>query len=239
MVLKIENVSYSYGQIKALDGVSFEGNAGEIVGVIGSNGAGKTTLIKTIIQYLSPGSGNIYFNGTNINSFTNDTFPISYIPDAPVFYEELSVEEHLHFVKTLYPDNEINPIDLMKQLELSEHKIKIPSALSKGTKQKLSIALALLRSYNILLADEPFTGLDPKQISELKDIFIQNKQNHKLVLLSTHLLDLAEGLCDKYILIHKGIILAKGTKENLAITASLPNYSSLEGIYLKLVSDYA
>ena len=166
--------------------------AGQIVGLIGENGAGKSTMIKNITRHLKPQQGQITIDGTRVSEISNEDFPVSYIPEIPVFYEELTVIEHLHFIKALYPENTQSIPAIVAHFELEEHINKVPSALSRGTKQKLMIAMALMRAYRILIADEPFTGLDPKQIRLLKETMLQHKKDNKLVLLSTHLLDMVE-----------------------------------------------
>ena len=180
MFLEFDEISFSYPGVLALDNISFEVERGEIVGLIGANGAGKTTAILHIIRYLNPKSGRIRMDSVDISRIKNEDFPVSYIPDTPVFYEELTLLEHLHFIKALYPDNKLSIDEIIDRLELLDHLHKVPSALSKGTKQKLMIALALLRRYELLIADEPFSGLDPKQIGVFKQILKECRQEQKL-----------------------------------------------------------
>ena len=197
MFFEFNDISYSYGQSIALDSLSFFAPRGEIVGLIGENGAGKTTAVKTIVRFIKPEHGTISINGTDIQKIKLEQYPVSYIPDTPVFYEELSLLEHLQFVKALFPDIPVSIEDTIVRFDLQEHCNKVPAALSKGTQQKLSIAMALLRSFDILVADEPFTGLDPTQIAVLKDCLLEVKQAGKLVLLSSHLLSVVENICDR------------------------------------------
>lgn len=194
MFFEFNDISYSYGQSIALDSLSFFAPRGEIVGLIGENGAGKTTAVKTIVRFIKPEHGTISINGTDIQKIKLEQYPVSYIPDTPVFYEELSLLEHLQFVKALFPDIPVSIEDTIVRFDLQEHCNKVPAALSKGTQQKLSIAMALLRSFDILVADEPFTGLDPTQIAVLKDCLLEVKQAGKLVLLSSHLLSVVENM---------------------------------------------
>ena len=197
MFFEFNDISYSYGQSIALDSLSFFAPRGEIVGLIGENGAGKTTAVKTIVRFIKPEHGTISINGTDIQKIKLEQYPVSYIPDTPVFYEELSLLEHLQFVKALFPDIPVSIEDTIVRFDLQEHCNKVPAALSKGTQQILSIAMALLRSFDILVADEPFTGLDPTQIAVLKDCLLEVKQAGKLVLLSSHLLSVVENICDR------------------------------------------
>ena len=171
----------------------------------------------------------------DISNIKNEDFPVSYIPDTPVFYEELTLLEHLHFLKALYPDNKLSVDEIIDKLELPDHLHKVPSALSRGTKQKLMIALALLRCYELLIADEPFIGLDPRQIRIFRQILEECRQEQKAVLLSTHLLDMVDGICDRYIMLHRGNLIAIGTKQDIIQRHALDPGSTLEQIYLILV----
>jgi ABC-2 type transport system ATP-binding protein len=235
MFLEFDKISFSYPEVLALDCISFKVARGEIVGLIGANGAGKTTAILHIIRYLNPKSGKIRMDGVDISKIKNEDFPVSYIPDTPVFYEELTLLEHLHFLKALYPDNKLSIDEIIDRLEILDHLHKVPSALSKGTKQKLMIALALLRRYELLIADEPFSGLDPKQIGIFRQVLEECRQEQKAVLLSTHLLDMVDGTCDRYIMLHRGKLIAIGTKQDIIQRNALDPDSTLEQVYLTLV----
>ena len=233
MLLSFDQVSFSYPDVLALDRVSFQLERGEIVGLIGPNGAGKTTAILHVIGHLKPQSGVIRIWERDISGFKNEDFPVSYIPDTPVFYEELTMLEHLHFLKALYPKNRLS-IEESSKARAGDHLAKVPSVMSKN-KQKLMIALSLLRDFELLLADEPFTGLDPKQISVFKEILRECKLKGKAVLLSTHLLDMVDGLCDRFVILHRGKVVVSGTKEEIIRDHSLRPCSTLEQVYLSLV----
>jgi len=230
-ILEFKQVSKSYGKVQALQALSFLIPENKIVGLIGANGAGKSTAMRLIVRYLRPDSGDIYFKGTPIHELKNEAFPIAYIPDAPICYDELSVSEHLAFVSAMYR-TEARKAPLVHRLQLEEHLDKVPSMLSKGNKQKLSIACALLRDYEVLMADEPFTGLDPRQIKVFKDILLENKESGKTVILSTHLLDMIESLCDEFIMIDHGELLVQGSFDK--IINDNPMCASLEELYLHL-----
>lgn len=235
MYLELNDVSFSYDEIPVLIDITCGICRGEITGLVGANGTGKTTTIYSIIKKIQPQKGEIKIAGENIYSLRGDTFPVTYIPDTPLYYEELTVIEHLYFVKALYPKSEANIDTLIEKLDLKEHLYKVPGMLSKGTLQKLMIAISLLRQYEIFIADEPFNGLDPRQMSIFKDTLNEMRQQNKAILISTHLLDIAENICDKYIFLHDGKVLAMGTKEELIKKYNLPNHSSLENIYLSLI----
>ena len=235
MDFEVKQVFFSYGDVLALNGISFSANRGQIVGLVGENGAGKSTIIKNIYRYLAPDSGTITFDGKDIFAYPSGAYPVSYIPDVPVFYEELSLLEHLHFIKAIYPQGGVSIDEMIERLDMKEHQNKIPAALSKGTRQKLMIAMALMREFELLIADEPFSGLDPKQIATLKALLLEQKEKGKIVLLSSHLLDVTENICDQYVVIKNGKRLLSGSKQELLSATQLPEDSTMEAVYLKLV----
>lgn len=235
MSLEFQNISFSYGNTLILDNVSFKIYKNEITGIIGQNGAGKTSTILNAIGLLRPHNGKILFNDIEISKIKKEKFPLAYIPDTPVLFEELTIREHLTFVKTLFNKTEDDITKLIDIFDLSKHQNKIPSSLSKGTKQKLMIACTILRNFDIIIADEPFEGLDPTQINTLKNVFLQLKSEGKGVILSTHLLNMVDDICDRYIIINNGEILASGTLDEIQIQFSLPP-STLEKTYLSIVN---
>lgn len=237
MYLELRNVSFSYGQNMILRDINFGINRGEITGLIGANGAGKTTTIYNMVKRLKPNHGKIFIDGKDIISIPRSGLEISYIPDEPVYYEELTLIEHLNFVQALYPENKIDINEIIRRLNLEEHLYKIPSMLSKGTLQKMLIAISMLRTHKLLIADEPFNGLDPQQINEFKSFLLEEKAQEKGVLISTHLLDLVEGLCDKYVMLDSGTILAYGTKSDIIREFDLNPNSTLEKVYLSLIKE--
>ena len=235
MDFEVKQVFFSYGDVLALNGISFSANREQIVGLVGENGAGKSTIIKNIYRYLTPDSGTITLDGKDIFAYPSGAYPVSYIPDVPVFYEELSLLEHLHFIKAIYPQGGVSIDEMIERLDMKEHQNKIPAALSKGTRQKLMIAMALMREFELLIADEPFSGLDPKQIATLKALLLEQKEKGKIVLLSSHLLDVTENICDQYVVIKNGKRLLSGSKQELLSATQLSEDSTMEAVYLKLV----
>ena len=169
MYVNVENVNFAYDKKPILHDINFGMNKGEITGLIGPNGAGKSTMLKLMIKKMKPNNGKIIIGDNDIFSIKRDNNPVTFIPDIPVYYEELTVWEHLQFIKALYPENSVTVDSLIREFNLNQHLNKIPSALSKGTLQKLMIALALLRQYDVLLADEPSNGLDPAQTYKFKN----------------------------------------------------------------------
>jgi ABC-2 type transport system ATP-binding protein len=229
-ILSFDKVTKQFENVKALDSLSFQIPENKIVGLIGANGAGKTTALRHMIRYLVPDAGTITYRDTDVYSLPATSFPITYIPETPVYYEELTVREHVSFISAMYQtENIVQP--LISAMEMEEHLNKVPSILSKGTKQKLMILCAFLRRYELLIADEPFTGLDPKQSKGLKDLFLQQKAEGKTILLSTHLLDMVESLCDYYIMLDHGKLLAQGSLHDIAHS---DHWATLEELYLYL-----
>ena len=235
MSLEFKGVHKEYGPVQALKGVSFVLDSPGVVGLIGANGAGKTTSLRLIVRHIKPDAGEIMFNGKPLVSYPLHSYPVAYLPDEPVYYEELCVEEHFQLIAAMYqrPSSEITA--LVERLELGEHLRKMPVALSKGTKQKLSIGCALLREFELLVADEPFTGLDPRQISVVKDIFTECAASGRGVLISTHLLAVVEEVCDKFILLHQGRIKSSGTLDEIKAKHGVSPETGIEQMYLQII----
>lgn len=229
-ILTFRQVSKAFGNAQALDSLSFQIPENKIVGLIGANGAGKTTSLRLIIRYLLPDAGNIYYRDKELRSLPDTSFPISYIPDSPIFFEELTAREHLAFISAMY-GTEGKVSELIAPFEMEKHLDKVPFALSRGTRQKLMIMCALLRSFELLIADEPFAGLDPKQAKILKDVFLEQRAGGKTVLLSTHLLDIAESICDYCVMIGDGRLLGQGALGEMLAAGGHP---TLEALYLRL-----
>ena len=198
-MIEFLNVSKNYGAFTALDDVSFRIQPGEIVGLVGANGAGKTTTMKLLNRYLTPDAGTIFMDNADIFAEKN-ALPMAYIPDAPIYYEFLTVKEHFQFIRDMYPMGEYAVDELVKRFGLQQYLQKMPHALSKGNQQKLMIAMALLRNFSYLIADEPFNGLDPKHMHVLKAIFFHDFTRFLLLLChdticASSCLD-APGCCD-------------------------------------------
>ena len=237
MYVNVENVNFAYDKKPILHDINFGMNKGEITGLIGPNGAGKSTMLKLMIKKMKPDNGKIIIGDNDIVSIKRENNPVTFIPDIPVYYEELTVWEHLQFIKALYPENSVTVDSLIREFNLNQHLNKIPSALSKGTLQKLMIALALLRQYDVLLADEPFNGLDPAQTYKFKNTLKNLKKQDKTILISTHLLSLAEDFCDRYIFLYDGRIVEQGTKAEILQKQQMNKGTSLEQIYMSLIGE--
>ena len=238
MQLNVEHISKRYGTKKVLDGTSFVIKSGEITALIGGNGAGKTTTIKCLTKLMEVDEGNIYFNQQNIKSLKNKEYRVAYIPDAPVYFEQLTVLENLQFICAAYEQDEVKIMPLIKRLDLIDYMDLLPDELSKGNKQKIMIAGALLREFDILIADEPFIGLDSLRIKVLKEIFLEEKAKGKIILVSTHSLDLAQTFCDQYVILRKGKVILQADEAGVLQRGNRSDAQRIERIeeaYLEIL----
>lgn len=238
-MLKLENLSKSYsnGNIKAVDNVSFEVKPGEIFGFLGPNGAGKTTTLKMIVGLLKPDEGNIFINGLNFQEYSLEVKKmISYVPDNHEVYERLTGMEYLNFMGDMYGiSKEERSKKINEYLEIFELKDAVNDLIksySHGMKQKIVLIGALLNDPEIFILDEPLVGLDPKSAFKLKEIMRERCDAGKSVFFSTHVLEVAEKLCDRIAIIRKGQIIACGTMEELREQSE--SKQSLENIFLEL-----
>ncbi len=206
-LLKIQNVSKNYGRTRAVDDISFSVHEGEIAALLGPNGAGKSTIIKCI-------AGLLRFEGKiELCSFDNKSVEakkrLGYVPEIPAAYDLLTVKEHLEFIRRAYKVGDDGYGDeLLERFELKDKEGKLGSELSKGMQQKLSIACALLPKPDVIVFDEPFVGLDPHAIKEMKLIFSELKERGKALLISTHMLDTIGEYWDVAHIMKEGRILA-------------------------------
>ncbi|MEY4462075.1 MAG: gliding motility-associated transporter ATP-binding subunit GldA [Bacteroidota bacterium] len=215
MSIAIHNISKSYGTQKALDSISFSINKGEIVGFLGPNGAGKSTLMKILTTYLTADEGSAKVNGFDVNSQQKDVqLSIGYLPEHNPLYLDLYVREYLAFNADVYKvaKSRIEEVIQLTGLITESHK-KI-GQLSKGYRQRVGLANALLHNPDVLILDEPTTGLDPNQLVEIRNV-IKNAGKDKTVFLSTHIMQEVEAICDRVIIIDKGKIVADKQLEKL------------------------
>lgn len=238
MVLEVTNLKKKYGKTLAVNNISFTLTEGTIVGLIGPNGAGKTTTIKCIAGLLKPTEGTICILGKDIKS-SKARSNIAYIPETPEVYPMLTVWEHMKFIALAFNLEkwEAKAAELIGRFDLEEKKNELCKNLSKGMTQKVSICCNLLHDPQVLLVDEPMVGLDPKAIRELKDAFLHLKQEGKTILISTHLLDNAQNLCDSVIVMKKGSIVTTGSIEELRKTMNAGDEVTLEELFLEVTSD--
>lgn len=237
-ILEVIDLKKYYRHNKAVDGISFHLNQGEIVGLTGPNGAGKTTTIKCILGLLRKTSGEILVDGMD-SRLQKSKYKLAYIPETPDIYPMLTVWEHLKFIALAYyiKDWESYGNEILETFDLIEKKNELGKNLSKGMRQKLSICCALLHKPEVFLVDEPLIGLDPKAIRELKDAFKKMREQGKTLLISTHMLDTAEGLCDRILVLKKGNLIAEGTVEELRHSVNAEEGASLEDLFLEVTQD--
>jgi ABC-2 type transport system ATP-binding protein len=208
MSIEVTNLSKNYGAQKALDSITFSVKKGEIVGFLGPNGAGKSTLMKILTTYLAADEGVALVNDKNVISDTKEVQKIiGYLPEHNPLYLDLYVREYLAFNADLYkvPSSRIQEVIELTGLTPESHK-KI-GQLSKGYRQRVGLANALLHNPEVLILDEPTTGLDPNQLVEIRNV-IKNVGKDKTVFLSTHIMQEVEAICDRVIIIDKGKIVA-------------------------------
>ncbi len=238
-MLKIEQVSKTYGDKneKAVDNISFEVHPGEIFGFVGPNGAGKTTTIKMIVNLLAPNTGKIIINGIdNQENILEAKKQFSYVPDNPELFEKIKGIEYLKFIADVYqiPTAE-RQASIEKFLDVFEIKDAVNDPIgsySHGMKQKLALVGALIHDPQLFILDEPMVGLDPKASFELKKIMREHCDRGRSVFFSTHVLDVAEKICDRIAIIKKGKIIEVGTMTEIREKAG--SQESLENIFLEL-----
>lgn len=221
MSIKISNITKEYEGQKALDNISFEINRGEVVGLLGPNGAGKSTLLKILTTYLQATSGEARVNRFDVISEKKQVQKsVGYLPEHNPLYLEMYVKEYLSFNTRAYGVSKNNVEKVIAQTGLLTECHKKIGQLSKGYRQRVGIANALLHNPNVLILDEPTTGLDPNQLLEIRDLIKSAGKPHpdgtpgKTVLLSTHIMQEVEAICDRVLIINKGkIVLDKKLKE--------------------------
>jgi ABC-2 type transport system ATP-binding protein len=215
MSIAIQNISKSYGTQKALDSISFSINKGEIVGFLGPNGAGKSTLMKILTTYLTADEGSAKVNGFDVSSQQKEVqLSIGYLPEHNPLYLDLYVREYLAFNADVYKVAKSRVEEVIQLTGLTSESHKKIGQLSKGYRQRVGLANALLHNPDVLILDEPTTGLDPNQLVEIRNV-IKNAGKDKTVFLSTHIMQEVEAICDRVIIIDKGKIVADKQLEKL------------------------
>ena len=240
-MLKIENVTGGYINIPVLKNISFEVGDGELIGLIGLNGAGKSTTINEIIGLLTPYQGQISIDGLTLaQNQAEYRKKIGFIPETPSLYEELTLREHLEMVAMAYDLNYDEAMtratELLELFRLSDKLEWFPINFSKGMKQKVMIICAFMVNPSLFIVDEPFLGLDPLAISDLTELLAQEKAKGKAILMSTHVLDAAEKMCDRFVILHQGQIRATGTLAELR-EAFGDETATLNDIYMSLTKE--
>lgn len=233
-MIEIKNVSKTYnGTKKALENITFDVNDGEIFAFIGHNGAGKTTTIKLIVGILDFESGEILINGKSIKESPIECKKdIAYVPDNPDLYENMKAIDFINFICDMYNTPLItrreNIAKYSKMFEIENNLNDDISSFSHGMKQKVALISALAHNPKVLIMDEPFVGLDPKAVYDMKELMKQMAKEGKTVLFSTHILDVAEKLCDRVAIIKNGKIVKTGNMKDVK------GDESLEQVFLEL-----
>lgn len=230
MSIEVQNISKSYGTQKALDNISFSVKKGEIVGFLGPNGAGKSTLMKILTTYLVADEGIAAVNGHDVNSNPKAVQQsIGYLPEHNPLYLDLYVREYLAFNADVYKVSKGRIEEVITLTGLTAESNKKIGQLSKGYRQRVGLANALLHNPDVLILDEPTTGLDPNQLLEIRTV-IKNAGKDKTVFLSTHIMQEVEAICDRVIIINKGQIVADKKLDHL-ITADKEQVIEVEFDY--------
>ena len=233
-MIEIKNVSKTYnGKTKAINDISFEVKNGEIFAFIGHNGAGKTTMIKSIVGILDFEDGDILINNKSIKKDPiNCKLDMAYVPDNPDLYENMKAIDFINFVCDMYNIDSIkrkeNIIKYAKMFEMENKLNNDISSFSHGMKQKVALIAALSHDPDVLIMDEPFVGLDPKAVYDMKELMHQMAKDGKTIFFSTHILDVAEKLCDRVAIIKKGKIVKIGKMKDIK------GDESLEQVFLEL-----
>ena len=233
-MIEIKNFSKSYdGNKKAVDNISFTVNDGGIFAFIGHNGAGKTTTIKSIVGILDFEEGDILVNGKSIKTNPIECkMDMAYVPDNPDLYENMKAIDFINFICDMYniskEERQENIEKYSKMLEIENNLGDDISSLSHGMKQKITLIAALSHNPKVLIMDEPFVGLDPKAVFDMKEIMKQMAKDGKTIFFSTHILDVAEKLCDEVAIIKNGKIVKTGKMKNIK------GDKSLEKVFLEL-----
>lgn len=219
-MIEIQNLTKKYGQIVAVNNISFNVNKGEILGFLGPNGAGKSTTMNIITGYLPSTAGTVKVDGYDIMKYPAEVKKrIGYLPEAPPLYRDMTVTEFLKFVSNLNNvpkrDQKGQMADIMELVGLTDHRKRLIDNLSKGYRQRVGLAQALIGNPEVLILDEPSVGLDPKQIIEIRRV-IKALSQERTIILSSHILPEVSAICERIVIIDKGVIVAEDTPERLS-----------------------
>ncbi len=236
MTVHIKHLTGGYGKKPVIKNINFELKDGEIIGLIGLNGAGKSTTIKHMLGLLTPTEGEMSISGIDIKEDINAYRQhLSYIPEAPVIYDALTLKEHIEMTAMAYGidyDEAMKRAEpLLKTFRLQDQLSVFPSHFSKGMKQKVMIICAFIVEPDLYIIDEPFLGLDPLGIQSMLDLMEAKKKEGRTVLMSTHILATAERYCDRFIILDHGEIVAMGDLDELRQQTDMPG-ATLDDIYI-------
>jgi ABC-2 type transport system ATP-binding protein len=239
-MLEVHGLTKEYKRFVAVDQLSFTIQPGEIVALLGPNGAGKTTALRCIAGILRPTGGQALINGHDVvTDQAAAKMGLAFVPEVPSLYELLTVEEHMKFIAMCFgtlPTFERLKDELLARYSLSDKRDSLVATLSKGMRQKLSVACALVHDANVMLFDEPLIGIDPEGAKELKDEIRRARDSGCAIVISTHLLDTAERLCDRVIIMRRGKKIVEGTVDQLRELEGMQD-KTLEDIFLALTHE--
>ena len=241
-MIRLRGVVKRYGSFSAVSGIDLEIRRGELFGFLGPNGAGKTTTMRMIAGILAPTAGSIAIGGVDLlRDPMGAKAKMGFIPDRPYVYDKLTGAEFLRFTAALYgqegPELESRIDELLRLFELDRWKHELTESYSHGMRQKLIISSALVHRPEVIVVDEPMIGLDPKSARLLKELFRRFVNRGGTVLMSTHTLEIVEGLCDRIGIIRQGELVACGTLDELRRDAASDG-AGLEELFLRLTGEH-
>jgi len=238
VIIKVENLKKYFGDVKAVNGISFNVHVGEVFGLLGPNGAGKTTTIKLLLGLLEPLEGSMSIFG--LNPERNDVQikrRVGYVSEEPLIFKSLTPKDLFNFIASIRGLDELETTERVKQylesLEADEYYEQLIATLSHGNKQKIQVIAAILHEPDLLILDEPLAGLDAKSVKVVKEILDLHTEQGGAVLFSTHIMEIAQELCDRIGIINKGKMVGIGTIEELRQQANKLG-ASLEDVFLRL-----
>jgi len=238
-VLSVTGLGKLYGTLRAVDGLTFSVGAGEVLGLVGPNGAGKTTTLRCLAGVIPPSAGRVAVGGHDLaTSPVEAKRQLAFLPDEPRLFDYLTVKEHLQLVARLYEVGgwEARGRDLLAELELSGKEDALPGELSRGMKQKLTIACGFLHEPRLIVLDEPLTGLDPLAIRKMKQSLKARAAAGTAIILSSHLLPLVEELCQRVLVVAGGRMVAHGSLPEIRATLAGAAGDSLEELFIRITT---
>jgi len=241
-MIEIQDCSKRYGELVAVNSISLNVKESQIFGFLGPNGAGKSTTIKMMVGLMKPDAGIIRIGGYDIGQDPVHAKRImAYVPEKGYIYEKLTAWEYLTFIGGLYCLEEEafkkSASEYLEVFGLVEWKDELISSFSMGMKQRLLLSAAFMRGPKVIILDEPHNGLDPKGVRLLKDILFRLRNEGNTIIISTHIIAIAEEICDRIAIINKGCVVAQGSNEDLKHYARSSD-KTLEDIFLRLTADY-
>jgi len=243
-ILEVQQLTGGYSPRRpVLHGLNFRVEPGEMVGLIGLNGAGKSTAIKHILGLMQPHEGEVRVNGQKLEQDPGKyRSAIAYVPETPLLFDELTVEEHLQLTGMAYDvqkgSYDTRTVGLLDEFYMTPKRGAFAAHLSKGMRQKVMIMNALLARPPLYIIDEPFLGLDPLGIRSLLDKLVEVKQEGAAVFMSSHILSTVESYCDRFVVLHHGKIIAQGPLADIRLAASMPaDNGTLEEAFYRLTTD--